>query len=44
LGQKLAVTDLYKLAPIILEDLIGVIMTPKKNKKREALAALTIFC
>jgi hypothetical protein len=33
LGQKLAVTDLHKLPPIILEDLFGVIMTlPKKNK------------
>jgi hypothetical protein len=33
--------------PIILEDLFGV-MTPQKKKKqkqkREALAALTIFC
>jgi len=35
LGQKLAVTDLYKLAPIILEDLIGVIMTPKKTKREK---------
>jgi len=44
--NSLTLTDLHKMHPIILEDLFGV-MTPQKKKqkqKREALAALTIFC
>jgi hypothetical protein len=42
LGQKLTVTDLHKLPPIILEDLFGV-MTPKKTQKERSFGSFDKF-